>query len=139
MIDTLLEHFSALEDPRCAGKVQHRLLDVVVIAVCAVIACAESFEDMALYGRSKLSWLQQFLPLPHGIPSHDTFRRVFLLLEPQAFETCFQAWTQALTQPLPREVIAIDGKTVRRANARNWIEESVPYNRYSRPLFFAWL
>jgi predicted transposase YbfD/YdcC len=113
MIDTLLEHFSALEDPRCAGKVQHRLLDIVVIAVCAVIACAESFEDMALYGRSKRSWLQQFLPLPHGIPSHDTFRRVFLLLEPQAFATCFQTWTQSLTQPLPREVIAIDGKAVR--------------------------
>ncbi len=113
MIDTLLEHFAALEDPRCDGKVQHRLLDIVVIAVCAVLACAESFEDMALYGRSKLCWLQQFLPLPHGIPSHDTFRRVFMLLEPQAFETCFQAWTQSLTQPLPREVIAIDGKTVR--------------------------
>src|SRR3712207_3363340 len=106
MIDTLLEHFAVVEDPRCAGKVQHHLLDIAVIAVCAVIACAESFEDMALYGRSKLSWLQQFLPLPHGIVSHDTFRRVFLLLEPQAFETCFQTWTQSLTQPLPREVIA---------------------------------
>lgn len=78
MIESLLEHFSGLDDPRCAGKVEHRLLDIVVIAVCAVIACAESFEDMALYGRSKLSWLQQFLVLPNGIPSHDTFRRVFM-------------------------------------------------------------
>src|SRR4028119_265695 len=91
MIELLLEHFSALEDPRCAGKVQHRLLDIVVIAVCAVIACAESFEDMALYGRSKLSWLQQFLPLPNGIPSHDTFRRVLMLLQPHAFERCFRS------------------------------------------------
>ena len=113
MIDALLHHFSVLEDPRCVGKVEHQLLDIVVIAVCAVIACAESFEDMALYGRSKLSWLQRFLALPNGIPSHDTFRRVLLLLQPQAFEACFQAWTQALTEPLPREVIAIDGKTVR--------------------------
>ena len=113
MIDALLHHFSALEDPRCAGKVEHQLLDIVVIAVCAVIACAESFEDMALYGRSKLSWLQQFLALPNGIPSHDTFRRVLVLLQPQAFQACFQAWTQALAEPLPREVIAIDGKTVR--------------------------
>lgn len=113
VIDALLHHFSALEDPRCAGKVEHRLLDIVVIAVCAVIACAESFEDMALYGRSKLSWLQQFLELPNGIPSHDTFRRVLLLLQPQAFEACFQAWAQGLTEPLPREVIAIDGKTLR--------------------------
>ncbi len=113
MIETLLHHFSTLEDPRCAGKVEHRLLDIVVIAVCAVIACAESFEDMALYGRSKLPWLQQFLSLPNGIPSHDTFRRVLMVLEPEAFEACFQAWTQELTQPLPREVIAIDGKTIR--------------------------
>ena len=88
-------------------------MDIVVIAVCAVIACAESFEDMALYGRSKLSWLQQFLPLPNGIPSHDTFRRVLMLLQPEAFEACFSAWTHSLTEPLPREVIAIDGKTVR--------------------------
>ena len=113
VIDSLLHHFSALEDPRCAFKVEHRLLDIVVIAVCAVIACAESFEDMALYGRSKHTWLQQFLPLPHGIPSHDTFRRVLMLLEPDAFERCFSAWAQALREPLPREVIAIDGKTVR--------------------------
>lgn len=118
MIETLLHHFSTLEDPRCAGKVEHRLLDIVVIAVCAVIACAESFEDMALYGRSKLPWLQQFLPLPNGIPSHDTFRRVLMVLEPQAFEACFQAWAQALTQPLPREVIAIDGKTIRGSSDR---------------------
>ena len=113
MIESLVKHFSELSDPRCAYKVEHRLLDIVVIAVCAVIACAESFEDMALYGRSKLSWLQQFLVLPNGIPSHDTFRRVFMLLEPEAFEVCFQAWTASLTDPLPREVIAIDGKTVR--------------------------
>ena len=113
VIDSLLHHFSGLEDPRCDFKVEHRLLDIVVIAVCAVIACAESFEDMALYGRSKFSWLQQFLPLPNGIPSHDTFRRVLMLLQPQAFEACFCAWTQALTEPLPREVIAIDGKTIR--------------------------
>ena len=113
MIASLLHHFSALEDPRCAFKVEHRLLDIVVIAVCAVIACAESFEDMALYGRSKQAWLQQFLPLSNGIPSHDTFRRVLMLLQPDAFEVCFSAWAQALSEPLPREVIAIDGKTIR--------------------------
>jgi len=107
MIESLVKHFSELFDPGCANKVEHRLLDIVVIA------CAESFEDMALYGRSKLPWLQQFLALPNGIPSHDTFRRVFLLLEPQAFEVCFEAWTGDLTEALPREVIAIDGKTVR--------------------------
>ena len=74
VIDSLLHHFSALEDPRCAFKVEHRLLDIVVIAVCAVIACAESFEDMALYGRSKHSWLQQFLPLPPRVHAAATRR-----------------------------------------------------------------
>lgn len=92
---------------------QHPLLDVIVIAVCAVIACAESYEDMALYGRSKQEWLGQFLPLVNGIPSHDTFGRIFIILQPHAFEVCFQAWASALSEPLPQEVIAIDGKTVR--------------------------
>jgi hypothetical protein len=76
-VEKLVEHFSALEDPRCSGKVDHRLIDILVIAVCAVIACAESWDDIALYGRNKLGWLQSFLSLANGIPSHDTFRRVF--------------------------------------------------------------
>src|SRR4051812_24639354 len=71
-IETLVQHFGTVEDPRCCGKIEHRLLDILVIAVCAVIACAESWCDIALYGRSKLAWLQTFLALPNGIPSHDT-------------------------------------------------------------------
>src|SRR4051794_7683550 len=85
-VEKLVEHFSALEDPRCVGKVEHRLIDILVIAVCAVIACAESWDDIALYGRNKLNWLQSFLTLANGIPSHDTFRRVFMLIDPDAFE-----------------------------------------------------
>src|SRR5690349_14751498 len=68
-IETLVQHFGTVEDPRCCGKIEHRLLDILVIAVCAVIACAESWCDIALYGRSKLAWLQTFLELPNGIPS----------------------------------------------------------------------
>jgi hypothetical protein len=93
-IEKLVEHFLALEDPRCAGKVDHRLIDILVIAVCAVIACAESWDDIALYGRNKLSWLQSFLTLANGIPSHDTFRRVRMLTS-DAFDACFSAWAQA--------------------------------------------
>ena len=115
MIEKLIEHLSELDDPRCPGKVEHRLIDILVIAVCAVIACAESWEDIALYGRSKLDWLHQFLALPNGIPAHDTFRRVFMLIDPNAFEACFTAWVRGITTLGEQEVVAIDGKTVRRS------------------------
>jgi predicted transposase YbfD/YdcC len=118
LIEKLIEQFSELDDPRCPGKVEHRLIDILVIAVCAVIACAESWEDIVLYGRSKLGWLRQFLALPNGIPSHDTFRRVFMLIDPDAFEVGFTAWVGALATPATPgepEVVAIDGKTLRRS------------------------
>src|SRR4051812_47774481 len=99
-VEKLVEHFSALEDPRCSGKVEHRLIDILVIAVCAVIACAES---------TLRSWPQQaglaFLTLANGIPSHDTFRRVFMLID--AFEACFTAWAQSFAEAFDREVVAI--------------------------------
>ena len=116
-VDDLVAHFSEIDDPRCAGKVEHRLMDVLVIAVCATIAGSESWEDMALYGRSKEAWLRGFLPLAGGIPSHDTFRRVFMLIDPDAFARCFIGWAASL-KPVPdREVVAIDGKSLRRSFA----------------------
>lgn len=115
MVEKLVEHFSGLQDPRCDGKIEHRLIDILVIAVCAVIAGAESWVDMALYGRSKAGWLESFLALPSGIPAHDTFRRVFMLIDPEAFEACFAAWAHSFAENLDREVIAIDGKTLRRS------------------------
>ena len=114
-VEKLVEHFSGLEDPRCTGKVDHRLIDILVIAVCAVIACAESWDDIALYGRNKVGWLRSFLTLANGIPSHDTFRRVFMLIDPDAFEACFTAWAQSFAEAFDREVVAIDGKTLRRS------------------------
>ena len=106
-----------IEDPRCEWKVEHRLLDILVIAVCAVLGEAESFEDIALYGRCKRGWLKGFLALPNGIPSHDTFRRVLMLVDPDAFERWFLGWVREVFRPGedgPRQV-AIDGKTVRRS------------------------
>lgn len=114
-IENLAQYFSTIDDPRCSGKVEHRLIDILVIAVCAVIACAESWDDIALYGRNKLVWLRSFLDLPNGIPSHDTFRRVFMLIAPEAFEAGFATWVGALTAGFEREVVAIDGKTIRRS------------------------
>ena len=119
MIEGLVESFAALDDPRCPGKVEHRLVDVLVIAVCAVIAEAETFEDIALYGRCKEAWLRGFLALPGGIPSHDTFRRVFMLIDPDAFERCFLAWVRNAFHPgadgaiAGPEQIAVDGKMLR--------------------------
>ncbi len=113
-LERLVGHFGAVADPR-RRKVEHHLTDILVIAVCAVIACAESWNDIALYGRSKLSWRRTFLELPNGIPSHDTFRRVFMLIDPEAFEACFTAWAASLAAGFEREVIAIDGKTLRRS------------------------
>ena len=114
-IESLGQYFVAVEDPRCSGKVEHRLVEVLVIAVCAVIACAESWDDIALYGRSKLAWLRTFLDLANGISSHDTFRRVFMLIDPDAFEAGFTKWVGSLAAGFEREVVAIDGKTVRRS------------------------
>src|ERR671933_281614 len=117
MLEALIAGLASIEDPRCEWKVEHRLLDILVIAVCAVLGEAESFEDIALYGRGKRAWLEGFLALPNGIPSHDTFRRVLMLVDPAAFERCFLAWVRAVFRPEeggPRQV-AIDGKTVRRS------------------------
>ena len=117
MLEALIAEFASIEDPRCEWKVEHRLLDILVIAVRAVLGEAESFEDVALHGRCKHEWLAQFLALPNGIPSHDTFRHVPMLVDPDAFERCFLGWVRAVFRPeegAPRQV-AIDGKTVRRS------------------------
>jgi predicted transposase YbfD/YdcC len=118
MIEGLAACFAGLADPRETRRCDHRLIDILAIAVCAVIACAESWEDIELYGRSKRAWPETFLELPNGIPSHDTFRRVFMLLDPDAFEACFATWAQSLAVGVEREVIAVDGKTVRRSASR---------------------
>ena len=108
-------HFADLHDPRIDRTRLHELMDIIVIAICAVICGAEGWEDIAKYGVAKYHWLKTFLALPHGIPAHDTFRRVFCLLDPQAFQECFQRWIDALSEGLGIKRIAIDGKTARRS------------------------
>ena len=115
-MNVLADRFSALDDPRESGKVIYPPTDIVVIAVCAAIAGAESYEDIVLYGKSKTSWLSEFLDLDKGIPSHDTFRRVFGLIDAEAFEACFTSWAKSQAESgLDGEVVAIDGKTIRRS------------------------
>ena len=118
-IKDLLEQFSALEDPRIIGRVDHRLIDILVIAVCAVICGADSWVDVETFGNAKLPWLSTFLPLPRGIPSHDTFGRVFAALDPEPFERCFGQWMAALRQSGTR-LVAIDGKSIRRSFEHAW-------------------
>ena len=120
MLHELLECLGGIDDPREPAKVEHRLVDVRAIAVCAVLAHAESFEDIALYGRSKRAWLGRFLELPGGIPSHDTLRRVLMLIDPGGFERGFLAWTRRAfvsdggDDEAPPQ-IAVDGKALRRS------------------------
>jgi predicted transposase YbfD/YdcC len=110
---SIVEHFQALEDPRIARTKKHLLLDILVIAVCTLLTGGEGFQDMELFGKSKRAWLQTFLALPHGIPSHDTFGRVLARLHPQRFRECFLAWTQAVAQLTQGALISLDGKTVK--------------------------
>jgi predicted transposase YbfD/YdcC len=108
--------FATLEDPRKGPALLHPLMDIVAIALCAVLCGADDWEEVALFGEAKYAWLKRFLALPHGIPSHDTFNRVFARLDPQQFESCFAAWVQAVADVIPGQVVAIDGKTLRRSH-----------------------
>ena len=111
---SLAAHFAALPDPRVRRTRRHELTAILVMTVCAVICGADDWVAIARFGRAKRTWFRQFLPLPHGIPSHDTFGRVFAALDPQAFHAAFLAWVQSVATLLPGDVIAIDGKTLRR-------------------------
>ena len=112
---SLAEYFQALSDPRVDRRKLHKLIDVLVIAICCLICGGESFNDMEEFGKSKENWLKGFLELPHGIPSHDTFNRVFAALNPKLFLECFLRWTQSLREVLSQEIVALDGKALRRA------------------------
>lgn len=103
-------HFGKIHDPRIGNAKRHNLLDIILIAICAVICGADNWSDIELFGKNKLAWLRQFLELPNGIPSHDTFGRVFALLDPDEFRRSFMAWVQAINQLTQGQVIAVDGK-----------------------------
>ncbi|MGD9895045.1 MAG: ISAs1 family transposase [Dehalococcoidia bacterium] len=113
---SLRDHFASLPDPRIERSKRHSLLDILTIALCAVLCGADSWVDVELFGRAKEGWLRTFLALPNGIPSHDTFGRVFARLDPQQFERCFLGWVQAVMRRTSGEVVAVDGKVLRRSH-----------------------
>ena len=115
---TITSYFSELEDPRSDHTKHHQLIDILTIAICGVICGADGWVELEQFGKSKEEWLKGFLDLPNGIPSHDTFGRVFAQLDAQQFRGCFLAWVQAVSAVTRGQVIAIDGKTVRRSHDR---------------------
>jgi predicted transposase YbfD/YdcC len=110
---TIKKYFRKLKDPRLNRRKRHLLLDIIVIAICGVICGCNDWQQIETFGRSRHEWFKRFLCLPNGIPSHDTFERVFDRLHPQTFQACFRAWMQALHEALGLSQIAIDGKTLR--------------------------
>jgi predicted transposase YbfD/YdcC len=124
---SISEHFATLTDPRTARGREHRLIDILTITLCAVICGADDWVAVATYGETKEAWLRTFLALPKGIPSHDTFGRVFRLLDPDELRRCFLGWVQAVVGAsaagsasggLGEQVVAVDGKTLRRSHDR---------------------
>jgi hypothetical protein len=111
----LLDHFSSLVDPRVERTKKHSLKDLLVIAICGFICGVDNWVELEDFGKAKREWFKTFLDLPNGIPSHDTFGRFFSALEPEAFSRCFIEWVKAISEVTEGEVVAIDGKTLRRS------------------------
>ena len=112
---TIAEHFQDVEDPRIERTKAHKLIDIITIAICAVICGADGWVDIENYGNAKYNWLKKFLELPNGIPSHDTLGRVFARMDAEQFQSCFLNWIQSIEKVTEKEVVAIDGKTLRRS------------------------
>ncbi len=114
-IRTLQSMFEAIEDPQVDRTKQHQLLDIIIIAILGVLCGAEGWVDIESFGKTKEAWLKTFLELPNGIPSHDTFGRVFARIDPKQFEECFLNWVRSLNEKIAG-VVALDGKTLRRSH-----------------------
>src|ERR1043165_5353476 len=124
---SISEHFATVTDPRAERGREHRLIDILTITLCAVLCGADDWVAVATYGETEEDWVRTFLALPNGIPSHDTFGRVFRRLDPEELRRCFLAWVQAVVGEsvadgvsggLSQQVVAVDGKTLRRSHNR---------------------
>ena len=124
-IGSLEEYFGDLPDQRVAGRCDYRLIDLVVMAICASISGAESWVEVEAFAETQREWLSQFMPIGNRVPSHDTFGRVFALLDAQSFHQRFAAWIKAVFEKTAGEVIAIDGKTARRSHHKGIGKEAL--------------
>ena len=121
---SLIDCLDGVPDPRVERTRDHTLIDILVIGTCCLLCGGEGFTDMATFGRAQHEWLKTFLELPGGIPSHDAFNRVFSAIDPDCFMECFTQWVRSLQPLLDGEIVAVDGKALRRAYDR---EASIPY------------
>jgi predicted transposase YbfD/YdcC len=112
-VGSIKKHFRKLLDRRVRGRTRHLLVDIVVMAICGVIANCDGWRDIALFAQKREAWFKRFLKLPHGIPSHDTFERVFNQLDPRTFQNCFVSWVKEISELVGLRHIAIDGKALR--------------------------
>jgi predicted transposase YbfD/YdcC len=116
--ETLFDHLSIIEDPRIDRTKQHLLIDILVVAVCAVMCGAEGWTEIEEFGRAKENWFKKFLELPHGIASHDTFRRLFMRLKPQSFQDSFLNWVKSVFEVTSGSLVNIDGKQLRGSRSK---------------------
>lgn len=123
---SIVDHFGSLTDPRSDQGKRHKLLDIVTIAICGAICGADNWVEIEVFGKCKEAWLRTFLELPNGIPSHDTFGDVFARLDPDAFQRSFIEWVQAVAEVTQGQVVAVDGKTVRRSLDRSAGRQPIP-------------
>ncbi len=115
---SLFDYIEVIEDTRDEKKRSHILIDMLVIAITAGICGADGWTQVEAFGKAKEGWFRRFLLLPHGIPSHDTLGRVFSLLSPEVFEACFREWAASVREVCGEDIIAIDGKGLRRSHCR---------------------
>ena len=118
LTQSVLQNFQNLKDPRVGRRRDHNFISIISIAILAVLSGADGFVDIETYGKAKQRWLETFLDLPHGIPSHDTFGRVFAMLEPEEVHKCFQTWVKTISEKMSLKLIHIDGKTLRKSYDR---------------------
>lgn len=124
-VASLIESFASIEDPRVERTRIHDLIDILVLSVLAVITGAEGWEDIKEFGNQKYGWLRKFLKLRGGVPSHDTISRVFQLVKPGVVQDAFLSWVAESHKPLGLEMIAIDGKTLRRSHDRSSMKKAL--------------
>jgi len=123
---SIVDHLGEVEEPRIERQKQPQLLAVSVIAICAVLCGADDWVALETFGQAKEAWFRRFLALPNGIPSPDTFGRIFALLSPVRLQACFVHWLHAVAEVVTGQVVAIDGKPVRRSSARRSAKAAIP-------------